>query len=81
MGRKRKEVEVRYVESEYHESEFLALDSRYAQKTLGWASQYSQESAIKSTIDWWKSALNANTLPQELCIEEIENYLLKLEIN
>jgi dTDP-D-glucose 4,6-dehydratase len=50
----------------------------YAQKTLGWSSQYSQESAIKSTIDWWKSALNDNTPPRELCIEEIENYLLKL---
>jgi CDP-glucose 4,6-dehydratase len=75
---KRNEVEVRYVESEYHESEFLALDSKYAQKTLGWSSQYSQESAIKSTIDWWKSALNDNTPPRELCIEEIENYLLKL---
>ena len=69
------DLKVRYVESEFHESEHLSLDSTCTRHKLGWKSRYSQVAAVESTISWWNKTLTMATPAIELCKDEIDNYL------
>lgn len=57
------------------ESEFLNLDSAKAMKVLGWHPHQSQESAIRSTVNWWKLLLTENKDARKLCLDDINEYL------
>lgn len=60
-----------------HESKFLDLDSSLALQQLGWCPTWSQEEAIRSTIEWWQKVLVKNVDPLKLCLEDIEKRLLR----
>jgi CDP-glucose 4,6-dehydratase len=68
-------LKVRYVESEFHESGHLSLDSTYTQHELGWKPRYSQVAAVESTINWWNKNLTTASPAIELCKDEIDDYL------
>jgi CDP-glucose 4,6-dehydratase len=57
------------------ESDLLDIDSSLSQRELGWHATWSQEEAIKSTIDWWQKVLFKNVDPLTLCLEDIEKRL------
>ena len=54
------------------ESKTLDLDSQKAGTTLGWVPTWSQESAIRSTINWWKDVLFEKVSESEACIRDIQ---------
>ena len=68
-------VEFDYPEKEVSvntlESKTLDLDSQKAVRTLGWVPTWSQESAIRSTINWWKDVLFEKVSESEACIRDI----------
>jgi len=59
------------------ETSFLQLDSSLAGKTLGWKPFYSQEDAVKSTMNWWKDYLTNKGTATELCLTEIRKFLTR----
>lgn len=54
------------------EAKALQLDSSLARKTLNWAPVWSQEDAIRSTMQWWDSVLNMKIKPEDACQKDIE---------
>jgi CDP-glucose 4,6-dehydratase len=69
-------VEFDYSQSETNiptlESKTLDLNSQKAETTLGWAPNWSQESAIRSSINWWKDVLLENVSESEACLRDIQ---------
>ena len=69
-------VEFDYSQSETNiptlESKTLDLNSQKAETTLGWAPNWSQESAIKSSINWWKDVVLENVSESEACLRDIQ---------
>jgi CDP-glucose 4,6-dehydratase len=57
------------------ESTELHLSSKFAQAQLGWSPTYTQERAIVSTINWWKSLLTLQLGASDLIFGEIQEYL------
>lgn len=57
------------------EAKFLDLDSSFAKSKVGWEPRFSQEEAIKTTIEWWKNFVIENQDVRDLCNSDIENYL------
>jgi len=57
------------------ESDLLGIDSSLSQRELGWHAIWSQEDAIKSTIEWWVKVLIEKVDPLTLCLEDIEKRL------
>jgi CDP-glucose 4,6-dehydratase len=57
------------------EAKFLDLDSSFAKSKVGWEPRFSQERAIKTTIEWWKNFVIENQDVRDLCNSDIENYL------
>jgi CDP-glucose 4,6-dehydratase len=49
------------------EAATLQLDSNLAKKLLGWRPNWSQEEAVKSTIEWWRKVLKQESLPINAC--------------
>lgn len=58
----------------YYESITLSLNSEKARANLGWCPKYSQENAIRSTIEWWKVIFDGAD-PLETCNREISKFL------
>jgi len=50
----------------------LELNSNFARETLGWESNWSQEAAIKSTMEWWDKVLNKSVESEVACQSDIE---------
>jgi CDP-glucose 4,6-dehydratase len=59
------------------ETNFLHLDSTLARNTLGWTPFYSQENAVRSTMNWWKEFLTNQKTASELCMKEIKQFLTR----
>lgn len=53
----------------------LELDSRQANKVLGWEPFFSQKDAIYSTMNWWKEMDQKNSTASKLCNEDISRAL------
>ena len=49
------------------EANLLNLNPNKAMSELNWSPNWSQETAVRSTISWWKSTLIENVSAQELC--------------
>lgn len=62
-------------QSDNIEANFLDLDSSFARSKIGWEPRYSQEEAIKTTINWWKNLIVENQDVRDLCNSDIESYL------
>jgi CDP-glucose 4,6-dehydratase len=69
-------TDVQTISHNNQESEFLNLDSTKAMEVLGWRPHQTQESAIRSTVNWWKRLLTEHKDPHKLCLDEINEYLL-----
>lgn len=54
------------------ESICLELDSTLASKLLNWQPAWSQQSAIESSITWWKRSLVDGIDPRILCSEDLD---------
>jgi nucleoside-diphosphate-sugar epimerase len=57
------------------ESIELHLSSALARETLNWRPFFSQEEAVITTIQWWKSHLSLSHKPSALITSEIERFL------
>jgi CDP-glucose 4,6-dehydratase len=57
------------------ESINLDLDSSLVNKNLGWRPIWTQEEAIFRTLNWWSSFLNKSKNADELCKEEVSDFL------
>jgi CDP-glucose 4,6-dehydratase len=62
------------VESSYPalESKTLDLDSKKAEQILGWEPTWTQELAVKSTVNWWKDVLSQKVSESEACLRDIQ---------
>ena len=56
------------------ESKLLEISSDLARNVLGWKSKFSQESAIESTLEWWRSASNLTSL-NEITEKTVNGFL------
>jgi CDP-glucose 4,6-dehydratase len=59
------------------ESFELRLNSKLAEDLLGWKTEFSQDEAIASTINWWKSLLTSQTPASKLIYGDINEFLQK----
>lgn len=57
------------------EAENLDLDSTQAREILHWESNWTQQEAVKSTLDWWKNTKLEGRSPHEICQIEIEKLI------
>ena len=60
------------------ESELLGLDSTKAHRLLNWNEHLTQEDAIRSTVDWWKSVSKGEISALESCDKDISKSLESL---
>jgi CDP-glucose 4,6-dehydratase len=67
-------IETNYGNSEL-ESVYLDLDSERAKNELGWMPIWSQELAIKKSLEWWLRKIKDREDPFYLCKIDIEEYL------
>ena len=73
------ETSIEYLESDSdQEALTLELDSTSAQKKLGWSPSWSQEEAIKATVNWWKSVILDHAPPVEECQKDIDWLITKI---
>lgn len=54
------------------EAEMLDLDSSLARSTVGWSSKWTQEEAVRSTINWWKTVYSGIKSPKEACRDDLK---------
>lgn len=57
------------------EATTLGLDASLARVELEWAPVWTQEEAVRSTIDWWKSTLHGSQTTMEACLADIEKLM------
>ena len=70
------ETEVDYFEkSGNSEAGTLGLDPSLAVNSLKWESFWSQEEAVRSSIDWWVKVLKNQMDPKNACLEDIRRVL------
>ena len=50
-----------------YEAEELAIDASLASKEFGWYPRWSQEDAVKSTINWWRQVSEETLTPYQAC--------------
>jgi CDP-glucose 4,6-dehydratase len=55
------------------ESNFLDLDSRFANNELSWYPKWNQKEAISRTCSWWNSLLSNKLSPAEACEKDISD--------
>jgi len=55
------------------ESNFLDLDSRFANNELSWYPKWNQKEAISRTCSWWNSLLSNKLSPAEACERDISD--------
>jgi CDP-glucose 4,6-dehydratase len=53
------------------EAQTLELDSALAQSLLGWHSNWTQDEAVRSTVEWWKSVESGRKSPDEATQDDI----------
>jgi len=58
-----------------HESKYLALNSKKAKLKLNWTNNWTQEEAVVSTVNWWKSVYTKKLTPKEACLIDIRNLI------
>jgi CDP-glucose 4,6-dehydratase len=58
-----------------YEAESLAIDPSLASEELNWRPFWSQEEAVRSTVNWWKQVSEGTTTVFQACMFDIE-YLL-----
>jgi len=63
------------------ESKFLNIDPSLASIILKWETQYSQSDSIIKTLEWWKNHILLGRSAHQLCKEEIEEFLNKINNN
>ena len=71
-------IQVNYLGGLYnskYEAEALAIDPSLAHKELNWSPFWSQEDAVRSTINWWKQVSEMTQTAYQACMFDIE-YLL-----
>lgn len=56
----------------FHEANFLDLDSTLAKDVLGWSNCWTQEEAVRSTVEWWKSVISGDLTANEAIEKEID---------
>jgi nucleoside-diphosphate-sugar epimerase len=59
-----------------YEAKMLELNSDLAKNTLGWEPKWPQEVAIYKTFKWWSSYLNNLGSADELCKQEVAEFIL-----
>lgn len=62
-------------EENYLEAETLQLDASLAKSLLSWAPVWSQEAAVQSTIEWWKSVDSGQKDAAVACSTDIEQLI------
>jgi CDP-glucose 4,6-dehydratase len=60
------------------EAETLSLDSSYASKAINWKPIWNQETSIKKTLDWWKNVIEKEVKAEEVCANDIEQFITDL---
>lgn len=61
------------------ESRSLELDSSLASKWMGWSPLLNQKEALSATFSWWREVLYKQKDPLQLCKDEIEVLLGRLD--
>jgi CDP-glucose 4,6-dehydratase len=61
-------------QNEKIEAKQLDLDSTFAKKIIGWEPKFSQEDAVRMTINWWKNLIKEDQSASKLCNADIEKY-------
>jgi CDP-glucose 4,6-dehydratase len=49
-----------------------AIDASLSSKELNWRPRWSQEDAVKSTINWWRQVSEGTLTPYQACVQNIE---------
>jgi CDP-glucose 4,6-dehydratase len=57
------------------EAKSLELNASLARKELDWQPKWTQEEAVKSTINWWKRTLQEPKSAPKACLEDIHTLL------
>lgn len=55
-----------------YEAGELAIDASLAYKEFGWYPRWSQEDAVKSTINWWRQVSEGTLTPYQACKLDME---------
>lgn len=54
------------------EAKALELDASLARAELGWSPLWTQEEAVRSTINWWKKILHESKSPMQACLDDLK---------
>ena len=54
------------------EAKALELDASLARAELGWSPLWTQEEAVRSTINWWKKILHEPKSPMQACLDDLK---------
>ena len=57
------------------ETKSLSLNSKRAKQKLNWKSNWTQESSVLSTVEWWKTVTKKVLSPNEACMRDISELL------
>jgi nucleoside-diphosphate-sugar epimerase len=68
-------IDERSAQNQALESIELHLNSKLAEELLGWKPEFSQEEAVKSSINWWKSLQTSKTPASELISADVKAFL------
>ena len=68
-------INERSAQNQALESIELHLNSKLAEELLGWKPEFSQEEAVKSSINWWKSLQTSKTPASELISADVKAFL------
>jgi nucleoside-diphosphate-sugar epimerase len=55
-----------------YEAGELVIDASLSSKELNWRPRWSQEDAVKSTINWWRQVSEGTLTPYQACVQNIE---------
>lgn len=59
-----------------HEATVLRLDINKVKNTLGWKPYLNTNEALVKTIDWYRNSIKKNTNAFDLCVNDINDYLM-----
>ena len=68
-------IDERSAQNQALESIELHLNSKLAEELLGWKPEFSQEEAVKSSINWWKSLQTSKIPASELISADVKAFL------
>jgi CDP-glucose 4,6-dehydratase len=55
-----------------YEAGELVIDASLSSKELNWRPRWSQEDAVKSTVNWWRQVSEGTLTPYQACVQNIE---------